>query len=610
MASLLSIFGGNSSGTPFTLSDDEQAQLLAQQQAAQQDPTSGISALMGVSGQDSTSAQAQPTQAATQDANQSLLASVANPQSTAPDADSSDTTNSSANSGSANTGSDASPSYATASQTDQSGSGSDSNGSASASPDNTDNTSTATTAGTDPQPAASNSDAGTAGTSASSSAPVSQSAQTAQDSPGFLSKLMTEMRTNPTLGESLMNAGFGMMGASRYGTPGWAAVGQGAQVGLQTYNALKQQGIQNQMAQATGLIDNQKKQADLQTVQLSNQSKTALQKYSSQVGQNFTINGAIAAGALPADAISAYQGMHPNLTVQTDDAGNVYGVNPQTGQRVNLGSSTKLVTTPAGNTTTAYSGGGANGTPVTPQVVQQGGLAPADVNANVAKYQAPQAAAAKSEQSSAQFLNQLQSADALSGSGGGVIPNAVRNLVSKAGFYDPNSALHNQYAGQNVQAIVSSIPPGSRMDQNFLKLAAQGISDPGTASPEAMIRGTALLNSKQQYDQYDNEARAAFVAANGGMETPMKVTTPTTLNIGGKPMSLAPGTYTMQQVSDAATQKLVNWDPPLINPKWGDGKSQAQINQAMQFANSDPTKLAKLRQQGVLLPSNMRTGGQ
>jgi hypothetical protein len=607
MASLLSILGGNSSGTPFTLSDDEQAQLLAQQQAAQQDPTSGISALMGVSGQDSSSQQAAPVQAATDSANQSLLASVANPQSTAPDADSSDTTNSSANSGSANTGSDASPSYATASQTDQSGSGSDSNGSASASPDNTDNTSTATTAGTDPQPAASNSDAGTAGTSASSSAPVSQSAQTAQDSPGFLSKLMTEMRTNPTLGESLMNAGFGMMGASRYGTPGLAAVGQGAQVGLQTYNALKQQGIQNQMVQATGLIDNQKKQADLQTVQLSNQSKTALQKYSSQVGQNFTINGAIAAGALPADAISAYQGMHPNLTVQTDDAGNVYGVNPQTGQRVNLGSSTKLVTTPAGNTTTAYSGGGANGTPVTPQVVQQGGLAPDQVNTNVAKYQAPQAAAAKSSQAQGQLLNQLQSANALSGSGSGVIGNGFRTVENALGVYDAASAVRQQYAANNLTQIAQSVPAGSRLDQNIVKLGEQALSDPKTATPEGMLYGTSLLKAKADYDAVDNESRAAFVAANGGMETPLSKATQIT--VGGQTMNVPKGT-TMQQVSDAATQKLVNWDPPLINPKWGDGKSQAQINQAMQFANSDPTKLAKLRQQGVLLPSNMRTGGQ
>jgi hypothetical protein len=601
MASLLSILGGNSSGTPFTLSDDEQAQLLAQQQA-QQDPTSGISALMGVSGQDSTSAQADPTQ----NANQSLLASVANPQFTAPDADSSDTTNSSANSGSANTGSDASPSYATASQTDQSGSGSDSNGSAGASPDNTDNTSTATTAGTDPQPAASNSDAGTAGTSASSSAPVSQSTQTTQDSPGFLSKLMTEMRTNPTLGESLMNAGFGMMGASRYGTPGLAAIGMGAQQGLQTYNALKQQGIQNQMAQATGLIDNQKKQADLQTVQLSNQSKTALQKYSSQVGQNFTINGAIAAGALPADAISAYQGMHPNLTVQTDDAGNVYGVNPQTGQRVNLGSSTKLVTTPAGNTTTAYSGGGANGTPVTPQVVQQGGLAPDQVNANVAKYQAPQAAATKQSQSTGQFLNQLQSADALAGSGGGVWGQGERAIEGKLGMNDPNSQLRQQFAQTNIQSMLSGLPAGSRMDQQFVKLAEQTVSDPTNATPENMLRTTALLKSKADYDQYANEASAAFVAANGGMETPLSKATQIT--VGGQTMNVPKGT-TMQQVSDAATQKLVNWDPPLINPAWGDGKSQAQINQAMQFAQ-DPTKLGKLRQQGVLLPSNMRTGGQ
>ena len=99
MASLLSLFSG--SGTPSTLTDDEaealQQQQQQQQQQAQQaqsDPTSGVSALMGVSGPDSTSQDAQPVADATR---QGLLNYLG--QGASKDA-----------------GSDANPSYATDSQ--------------------------------------------------------------------------------------------------------------------------------------------------------------------------------------------------------------------------------------------------------------------------------------------------------------------------------------------------------------------------------------------------------------------------------------------------------------------------------------------------------------
>ncbi|MFM0555754.1 hypothetical protein P0D69_32980, partial [Paraburkholderia sediminicola] len=317
------------------------------------------------------------------------------------------------------------------------------------------------------------------------------------------------------------------------------------------------------------------------------------------------INDAISAGALPADAISAFQGMHPDLTMNTDDAGNVYAFNKQTGTNTKVGNSVKIANTAAGTTTTAYNGGGGGNGPIVPQVVQEGGLAPEQQSANAAKYQAPQAAAAKTAASTGQFLSQLQSADALAGSGGGVWGAGRRAIAAKLGLDDPNSQLRQQYANTNVQAIVGSIPSGSRMDQNFLKLAESGITDPQTAPPEAMLRGAALLQSKSQFDAIDNEARAAFVNANGGMETPLKKAT--TITVGGQSMNVPAGTP-MQKVADAATQKLVNWDPPLVNPQWADGKSQAQINQALAY--SKPSDIAYLRKQGILLPSNMRNGGQ
>jgi hypothetical protein len=587
MASLLQAMGlGSSSGTPTTLSDDELQALQAQQDS--QGPTSGVSALMGV---DAGNAPAQPAAQDAPAASPSLLSSVAQ----------GDTSS---------TGSDSNPSYATKSQTDQSAS----SGDAGASADNSDNTDTSANAGTGSDSNPSYDSAATDPSSASTadSSAADTTATTDKEAPGFFAKLLAKAKSDPSFGEALMNAGFSMMANTRYGTPGLAAVGMGAQTGVQTYNALKQQGIANQMAQyqaqnkaSLDQADISSKNATTQSTQLGNASKVALSKYAQAAGGNFNITDAIAAGALPQDAISAYQGMHPSMTMTTDDAGNVYAFNPQTGTQSRVGSSVKIANTAAGTTSTAYTGGGANGTPVVPQVVQQGGLAPAEVSAAAAKYQAPEAAATKNSAQQGQFLNQLQSADALAGSGGGVLGAGYRAAQAKLGVNDPNSQLRQQFASTNVQGIMSALPSGSRMDQNFLQQMEKTIADPQTATPEQMIRATSLIKSKADFDSVDNSARAAFVNANGGMETPLSKAT--TITVGGQSMNV-PAKTTMQQVADAATQKLVNWDPPLINPQWGDGKSQAQINQALAFTK--PADIAKLRSQGILLPSNMRTGGQ
>lgn len=580
MASLLSLLGG-SSGLPFTLSDDEQQQLQQQQQ----DPTSGVSALMGVSGQDSTSQDTQPIDDATK---QSLLSAVA--QGSTDNADAQQPTDTSVKE--VDAGTDNPPD-----QTDRSGD-------------------SATSA---PADATASTDSAASQDSSSGSASNSTTPSSSDDSGGFANKLLgylhrLESRTiaDPNFGLSLMNAGFGMMGASKYGTPGLAAVGQGAQQGLQTYQALKQQQIANSLAQYQAQNKAAMDQADInaknattnQTV-LANRSKLALQNYASKAGSSFNINDAISAGALPADAISAFQGMHPDLTMNTDDAGNVYAFNKQTGTNTKVGNSVKIANTAAGTTTTAYNGGGGGNGPIVPQVVQEGGLAPEQVDKNVAQYQAPQAAAAKASQVQNQMLNQLQSADALSGSGGGVLGAGWRGLQAKLGINDPNSQLRQQFAATNVQGIVSALPSGSRMDQNFLQQMEKTVTDPSTATPEQMIRATAFMKSKADYDSVDNETRAAFVAQNGGMETPLKKAT--TITVAGQTMNL-PKDTTVQQAADAATKKLVNWDPPLINPQWADGKSQAQINQALAY--SKPSDIAYLRKQGVLLPSNMRNGGQ
>lgn len=576
MASLLSLLGlGNSSGMPIALSDEEQQQLAAQQTQ----PTSGLSALFGVSGPNSTSATDQPMQAAVRN---SLLSSATQGGNSTDD----DTQT-------------ATP---------------DTPASQAAQPAQSDNSSDANTAtsGSDSSATAPGADASTPAVSPNAS--VASSAAGSDSKPGFLSSLLREAKTDPKFGQALMAAGFSMMANSRYGTPGLAAVGMGGLQGLQTFDALKQRDIANQMAVInaqrqwqTAQVDNAAKQATTQSTQLGNASKIALINYTKQAGQNFTINGAIAAGALPADAISAFQGMHPNLTISTDDAGNVTGVNPQTGQRFNLGNAVKITNTAAGTQTTAYNGGGAGtGAPIVPQVVQEGGLSPEQVDKNVAQFQNAQAAAVKLSHSQDQMLNQLQSAAVLSGSGGGLLGAGWRGLQGKLGMDDPNSTIRQQFAATNVQGIVNAIPSSSRMDQTFLQQMEHTVANPSTATPEQMIRATAFIKSKADYDAVDNEARAAFVTANNGMQTPLKKDA--IITVGGQRMNVPAGT-TVQQVADAATDKLVSWDPPLINPNWADGRSQPEIDKALAYAKQSPAQLKKLRDAGVLLPSNMRKGG-
>ncbi|MGY6156611.1 hypothetical protein [Paraburkholderia graminis] len=578
MASLLSLLGG-SSGTPFTLTDEEQQQLADQQAQMQDTPTNGVSALMGVTGQDSTSQDAQPVADATR---QGLLGAIGKGDS-------------------ANTGSDANPSYATDSQK------ADDAAAATAQQDATD----ASSASSD-TPAASTDTPSTDNSTASSSTSAPASADDGSQRVNYLRSLLHNTLGNPNFGQSLMAAGFGAMAHSNYGTSGISAVGQGAEDGMKTYQALKQQQIANNLAAYQAQNKNAMDQADIasknattQQTLLANASKKSLMAYAAKAGTNFSIPDAIAAGALPQDAISAYQGLHPELTMNTDDAGNVYAFNKQTGANTKIGNTTKIVNTAAGTTSTAYSGTGGNGAPNS-TVVQEGGLPPEAVQKAVAEPQAAQAAAVKSSQMQSQMLSQLQSAAALAGSGGGVLGAGWRAAQAKLGMDDSNSALRQQFAATNVQGIVSALPSGSRMDQNFLQQMEKTVTDPQTATPTQMIKATAFLKSKADYDAVENEAKAAYISQNGGQVTPNKKAM--TITVGGQSMNVPAGTP-LNKVTEAATSKLVDWDPALVNPKWGDGRSQADIDQAMAFAKQSPANLKKMRDAGILLPSNMRTGG-
>ncbi|WP_143277833.1 hypothetical protein [Burkholderia cenocepacia] len=374
-----------------------------------------------------------------------------------------------------------------------------------------------------------------------------------------------------------------------------------AALNYQRQNALDQADIN---AKNAGTAATQQKTAQAQ----------ALSKYAANAGKNFNIGDAVAAGANPADAADMFTKMNPELgATQPDGTGNIYLYNKQTGQPVRTINTTQFQKLGPGeslyNSSSLGNGSGSSVGQVTPQPVVQGGLAPADVAKAVSGYNTTQKTYTDQAQLQDQFLNQMQTKQALTGTGtGGVVPQAFRQAENLAGVFDNNSSLRQQFQGLNIQKEMSLLPAGSRMDQTFLKMIGKTIADPSTATPEQMMQTAAFARSVAQRDAVDSEVRAAFVGANGGMETPLSK--PTTITVQGRPMHLSAGT-TMQQAADAATSKLVDWDPPLINPKWADGAkiNDQQIQQALQFAK-DPAWRSKARAAGILLPSNMRNGGQ
>jgi hypothetical protein len=520
-----------------------------------------------------------------------------------------------------------------AANVDQSGTSSDDSTGASsganASPNNPDNESAASNAGVDQsgntaQP--SNASSGLLGAVGGSNNQSNDQSQ-AQAEPSFGSKLMSVLK-NPLIDTSLMNAGFGMMAASRPGTPWFSAIGQGAQTGLQTYNQLAQQQIANRMAALNYQRQNSLDQADIASknastaqTQMQTQQSANLKAYMQKAGNNFSVTDAIAAGANPDAALNVFKTMHPD--VQTVDLGTSIGLfDPTTRSFIQQVPKSQIVQTAPGATTSVITGngtssggtGGANGTgssvgPVTSQVIQQGGLAPSDIAKNVQAYNATQKGYSEQAQNADQMLNQFQTKQALTGTGkGGIAAGAFRNVEGAAGIFDNNSNLRQQFQGLEVSKITSMLPPGSRMDQNFLKLAQATITNPQNATPEQMMQTAALVRSVAQRNAIDSEVRAAYVGANGGWETPLSK--PTTITVQGQTMNLPKGA-TIQQAADAATSKLVDWDPPLINPKWADQSSisDQQIQQALKLAQ-DQKQRAKLRAAGILLPSNMRNGGQ
>jgi len=572
MASLLSLLGG-SSGLPTTLTDEEQEALLQQQNA----PTTGLSALMGVAGPDSTSETTQPLQDAT---TQSLLNSLGQGDSK-------------------NVGSDANPSYSTDSQkaddaaTQTAEEDAASASKADASTDTTDASQSTGDASTDA--GATSSDATTAATtSADDQGPVAK----------YLHKILDRTMSDPAFGTSLLSAGAGMLANTNYGTSGFSAVGKGIQQGQQTYNSLHQQMIQNDMARLNYQRQAQLAQANIdkanattrQTNQTVNNLDT-LRKYMATPGQGGVTPQGILANGGTAETVKAY---FPDLTVNHDDVGNVYAFNPRTGTQAKIGTQSVTKATPITDNVNVYSGTGKDGQPnVT--TTQTGGMPPAEISKAVQPYHEAQAKAEDQVHQYTGLMGALQTKDALSSlsNQGGVLGAAAQKAYEAAGIFNENSTIRQMYQRMNVTQEMSLLPPGARPNQFIEKQLTKTQADPGHSTPEQMLQSSAFNMVMANVHSVDNAARAAYVSANGGNEADL--TKPTTITLNGQQKTYGKGT-SIQQVADDAKKQFVDYKPPLINPAFASQKNvdDKAIQAALAMAK-DPKKREQLVKAGVLM---------
>lgn len=629
MANLLSMLGLGSSGVPVSL-DDETAQLMAQS------PTSGWSALMG----------AQQGAIAPQQMQQ-YMAQAGMPQSVQQD-DGSQASAQDANAvASDSTGNVASQdskvakgdmqNAAVAQQVDQSGySGDDSSGasgSAGAAPNNSDNASTASNASADQSGnTASSPDATTSSDKSLLSAVGGNSQSASSDaSPSVGEKLMSVLR-NPLINESLMNAGFGMMAASRPGTPWYSAIGQGAQTGVQTYNQLAQQQIANRMAALNYQRQNALDQADINAknagtaaTQMQTQQASNLKAYMQKAGNNFSVTDAIAAGANPDAALNVFKTMHPE--VQTVDLGTSIGLfDPTTRSFIQQVPKSQIVQTAPGATTSVITGNGAAGAngnagasngqrssigPVTAQPVVQGGPNPAMVTATnnaIKPYaDAVQAAKTQGDQIDA-VLGGLQTKNALTGNIGGVVGSGYRAAEQGLGIYDPNSPVRQQFQKMQVNQEMSTLPPNVKLNKYVDQQLGQTAANPTQATPAQMLDIARFNKVMANVHAVDNQARAAYVSANNGSIATSQ--NPITMNLGGKQISYPAGT-SMEDVANDAKNHMVDYNPPVINPdfvskgttKAGKPIQDSDIKTILARAQTDVAYRQKMVSKGILLPS-------
>ncbi|MCI1046919.1 hypothetical protein [Caballeronia zhejiangensis] len=501
MPSLLSALSGlsGSNGLPFTLTDEEQAALQAQQA----DPSQGMSTLTGTTGPDSTSTQAAPVSDAI---HQSLLDQLSQVK---------DSTN-------ADGAAPSSSQYSTDTETPIAAATGEPDVTV---PDDTtsaDSTSATTTASPD-NSATSPSDPRASDTSASSDSSSGGGLFS------HLGKLGTDMKNNPDLGMALMNSGFSMMGAAGQGLNPWAAIGSGAQYGVQYYNNLKQQRAATELAkyqaQNKALMDDadiKAKNATTQTTVLNNQQTQARQGIYQKIASGAvspndpSVKAALAStGMKPEDIVATAQGWSPKLGTPREY------MDPQTGiqmvqdrtengtpvgtpyakavapTQVSAGSS--LVNTQSANGPAA----GGNMAPT---------LTPDQQKAVNEESDAAAAAKTKAEtmQQAAQILSDPEYQKAASSGVAGAVESYIRQ---KYGYFtgDPtqlvNNALQQEMIAKNLGTVMSAMP-GGKLDKPTQEAINNNNLDVNKISPQMRAQMANMLASGYT-DQASQASRKA-----------------------------------------------------------------------------------------------------
>lgn len=345
------------------------------------------------------------------------------------------------------------------------------------------------------------------------------------DQPGFLKKLF-KATENPNVSMALMQAGLGMMANSRYGTPWWSAIGQGAQEGLGTYEALKQQQIQNQMAMYTAQnkvrMDNadiNAKNATTQGTLLGNQQLQARQQLLAQIasGQLSPNSPQVAfmgasAGMKPEDITAMQQSYAPKLGTPKEFTGNdgkqyVQDQTP-TGQPVGqpyLKAATPITVSPGANVVQTQAMN-ADGTSPT---VASGGLTPEQTK----QVQAYSDNASQYKQKADQlqtYIQAMQDPAYQQAQSSGVAGNLQAYLRSKGLSSNPvqviNQAIANEQTAGNLATIEKS--GVSRLDQKTQESVIKNGIDLNTASP-----ATKLALAQDIYDSYRNQQNQNYRSA-------------------------------------------------------------------------------------------------
>ncbi|WP_179400687.1 hypothetical protein [Burkholderia guangdongensis] len=345
---------------------------------------------------------------------------------------------------------------------------------------------------TDQTPAASaaQSDSSSASdsTPASSNTPTSSTSGTTAQSaqPGFMSKLFSATE-NPNVSMALMNAGFSMMANSRYGTPWWSAIGSGAQTGMQTYEQLKQQQIQNAMSMYAAQRQTALDQADITAknatsaaTQQATANRANFQKYLGSNPANVTPQSILSNGGSADDIKSLF----PTMQTVTGDDGTVYSFNPQGGGLTKIGQTVKTQATPAGTVINQVQPG-QNGSPAQVTPVSNVSLTP-DQQKQVQTYSDNAVAAKQQADQLGTYMQVVNDPQYQAAQASGLPGKMQAYLRSKGLTSDPSQVIAQTMTNAQLANAYGSIEKSgvSRLDQKTQEAIINGQINWNSADPK------------------------------------------------------------------------------------------------------------------------------